>query len=43
VAGESVLERFNLPTDARIFFGTRTVLLARELTEGTAFAVLPIP
>jgi hypothetical protein len=37
------LERILLPDGAQVFFGRDEVLIARDLLEGTAFAVLPLP
>jgi hypothetical protein len=43
VAAGDELERFTLPTGARVFTGTRALLFAREDREGTSFAVVPLP
>jgi hypothetical protein len=37
------LRRVLLPRGVRVFTGGRSLLLARELLEGTAFAVAPLP
>ena len=42
VRGER-LERIQLPNRTSFWVGTRTILLAQDRLEGTAFAVLPLP